>query len=90
MVEKESKLAEIFKVIFISRKHSSNINDIYPKLRVWDRILLGCVHHRRETNSFDYINGDQQYALYYISTKKKVNLPVLLFQHLRDIVKETR
>lgn len=28
--------------------------------------------------------------MYYIETRKKVNLPTLLFQHLRDNVKETR
>lgn len=51
---------------------------------------MGSVHHRKSTNSYDYINGDQQYVLYYIETEQKVNLPALLFQHLKDSVKETR
>lgn len=90
MVKNESKLADIFEVIFISRNHSRKIKDLHPKLRVWARILLGCVHHRRSINYFDYINGDQQYVLYYISTEKKVDLLTLLFQYLRDRMKETR
>lgn len=53
-------------------------------------ILLGCVHYRNSTNSSNYINGDQQYVLYYIATEKKVNLPALLFQYLMDMVKEPK
>lgn len=64
MVEKESNLTEISKMIFISRKQFSMVKDLHPHLRIWDRIILGCVHHRRITNSFNYINGDQQYVLY--------------------------
>lgn len=45
---------------------------------------------RKSTNSSDYINGGQLYVLYYIATEKKVNLPTLLSQNLRDSVKETR
>lgn len=90
MVERKYDLIEISKVIFTSGVHSNKIKDILPHIRIWAKILLGCVHHRRSTNSSDYINGDQQYILYYIATKKKVNLSALLFQYLRDMVKETR
>lgn len=71
MVEKESNLSEISKLIFVFGKHSSKIKDFHPKLKVWARTLLECVHHRKSTNSSDYINSDQQYALYYISTEKR-------------------
>lgn len=74
-------------MIFLSGKHSSKIKDLHPELRVWAKIILGCVHHRRSISFSDYINSDQQYVLYYIVTEKKVNLPALLFQHLRDSVK---
>lgn len=59
MVEKESNLTEISEVIFVSGKHSRKMKDIHPKLKVWARILLGFVHHRKSTNSSDYITGDQ-------------------------------
>lgn len=59
-------------------------------MRIWAQILLGCVNHRKPTNSSNYVNVDQQYVLYYIATKKKVNPLALVFQHVRDVVKETR
>ncbi|KAI5444451.1 hypothetical protein KIW84_012905 [Lathyrus oleraceus] len=49
-----------------------------------------CVHHKKPTNSAYYINGDHKYVLYYIITEKKVNLPALIFQYLRNMVKETK
>lgn len=49
MVERESNLDEIYKVIFVSGKHSNKVKDLHPKLKVWATILLGCVHHRKST-----------------------------------------
>lgn len=40
MVEMESNLTEISKVIFVSGKHSRKIKDLHPKLKVWSRIPL--------------------------------------------------
>lgn len=90
MVEKRYDLIEISKVIFTFGVHSNKMKDLLPHLRIWARILLGCVHHKKPTNSADYINGDQQYVLYNIASGRKVNLHSLLFQYLRDMVKETR
>lgn len=59
MVEKEFKLTKISKEIFVSGKHSSKIKDLHHKLRVWDQLLMGCIHHKRLINSSDYINSDQ-------------------------------
>lgn len=89
VVERKFDLIEISKVIFTSGIHSNNIKDLQPNLRIWAKFLLGCTHHGKPTNFADYINGDQQYALYYIATEKKVNLHSLLFQYLRDMVKGT-
>lgn len=90
MVENESNLTEISKVIFSSRKHSSKVKDLLTHLKVWARILLECIHPRTSTNSSNYINGDKQNIHYYIESEKKVNLHALLFQHLRDTVRYTR
>lgn len=87
MMEKRSDLINISKVIFTSRVHSNKVKDHLPYLRTWAKILLGYVHHRNPMNFVDYINGDQQYVLYYIATRKKVNIPSLFFQYLRDMVK---
>ena len=46
MVEKDSNINEMFKVIFSSGKHSRKIKDLFPHLKVWARILLGCVNPR--------------------------------------------
>lgn len=90
MVEIKFDLIEISKVISTFGVHSNNIKDLLPHLRIWARILLGCVHHKKPTNSAYYINGDHKYVLYYIITEKKMNLPTLIFQYLRDLVKETK
>ena len=50
---------------------------------------MGCINHRKPTSSPDYINIDQQFLIYFIA-KTKINLPHLLFYHLRTSVKETR
>ena len=44
----------------------------------------------KPTSSPYYINIDQQYLMYFISTKANVYLPRLLFNHLKTSVKETR
>lgn len=89
MVEKDSNITEMSKVIFSYGKHYRKIKDLFPYLKVWARILLGCVNPRSTTNSSDCINGDQQYILYYIEFGKKVNLPTLLFQNLRNTMRDT-
>lgn len=76
-------------MIFTYGIHSNKIKDLQPHLRIWARILLRCVHHRKSTNSSDYINGDKKYVIYYIDTENEVNLHALIFQCLRDIMKET-
>lgn len=58
MVERNFDLIEISKVIFTFGVHSNKIKDLLPHLRIWAKILLGCIHHRKPTNSTYYINGD--------------------------------
>lgn len=60
------------------------------RLRVWFKILLGRIHHIPSTNSSDYINTDQKYILYHLSSGTKMNLCSILFKYLRKLVKETR
>ena len=51
---------------------------------------MGCINHRKPKSSPDYINIDQQFLLYFIATKAKVNIPHLMFNHLKTSIKETR
>lgn len=69
---------------------SSKNKELYQHLRVWLKIILGTIHHRPVSNSSDYINTDQKCILYCLHKGMKLNLPSLLFKHLRDSVKDTR
>ena len=81
---------EIAVVIFQDGNNTKNAKNMHNYLRVWFRIILGCVHHIPSTNSFDYINTDQKYVLFYIASRVKLNLPSILFNYLTELVKETR
>ncbi|KAL5078627.1 hypothetical protein RYX36_007048 [Vicia faba] len=66
-------------------------NDLKDYFRICEKkIILGCINHRKPTSSPDYINMDQQFMLYFIASKAKINVPHMLFNHLRTSVKETR
>lgn len=90
MKNKGKIFEEITFTIFQTRKNSQNEKDIHDTLKVWFKIILGCIHHRSQTNSFDFINTDKKYMSYYISTSQKINLPSILFKYMREMVRETR
>ena len=90
MAERCSDVASIAREIFTLGLPSSKIRDLKDHQRIWAKIIMGCINHRKPTSSPDYINIDQQFLIYFISKKTKVNLPHLLFNHLRTSVKETR
>ena len=90
MAEKSSNLTKISKEIFTSGHPSNKIKDLKDYLRIWSKIILGCINNRKPTSSLDYINIDQHYLLYFIATKAKVNLPHIMFNHLKTSIKETR
>lgn len=89
MIVKKDKIAEIAKVIFKNGKHSSNAKDLHDDLRIWFKIILGCIHPRPSSNSQNYVNTDQKYMLYYMTISDRMNLPLTLFKYLSEIVKET-
>ena len=90
MAERCADVALIAREIFTLGLPSSKIRDLKDHHRIWAKIILGCINHRKPTSSPDYINIDQQFLIYFISQKIKVNLAHLLFNHLRTSVKETR
>ena len=75
MADKCSDLKSIARVIFTSGQPSSKIRDLKDYYRIWARIILGCINHRKPIISPDYINIDQQFLIYFISKKTKINLP---------------
>lgn len=54
------------------------------------KIILGTIHHRPTSNSYDYININQKCILYCLYKGLKLNLPALLFKYLRDSVRDSR
>ena len=90
MIVKKDTIAKIAKVIFKNGKHSSNAKDLHVDLRIWFKIILGCIHPRPSLNSQDYINTDQKYMLYYLSNSDKINFLLIIFKHMKEMVKETR
>ena len=74
----------------MNEKPYSSPKNLHENLRIWFKIILGCIHPRPSLNSQDYINTDQKYMLYYLSSGNKINFPSILFKYLREMVKETR
>src|ERR1044072_3733015 len=44
-------------------KTNYKLKTLYPKLRAWHKIILGCINPRPSTNSADYINTNQKYMM---------------------------
>ena len=63
MAEKCPDLTTISKEIFTSGKPSNKIKDLKYYFRIWSKIILGCISHRKPISSPDYINIDQQFLL---------------------------
>lgn len=66
MPSKKTRLDDIAEVIFQDGKNSSNAKYLHNHLRVWFKILLGCIYHMPLTNYSDYINTDHKHVLYYL------------------------
>lgn len=65
MPRKKAKLEEIAVVIFQDGNNSYNSKNLHNHLRVWFKILRGCVHHMPLTKSLDYINTNNTINLIY-------------------------
>lgn len=72
----------IYSEVFTAGVHSNKIRDLKPAYKIWARIFLGCIFHRKPSNSPDYINNEQLYLLYCIGKDVIVDLPNILFNHL--------
>src|ERR1044072_379564 len=75
---------------FSPEKTDYKIKTLYPKLRTWHKIILGCINPRPPTNSVDYINTNQKYMLYCLLKHKKLCLPFIMFQYLKDCISKSR
>ena len=71
-------------------KAKPKATELFNHLRIWLKIILGCIHTRSSTSSSDFANTDQKYMLYFLKEGIKMDLPFILFNFLRDSVKEFR
>lgn len=57
MIVKGDIVKEVDSIIFKPEvKNTSNMKNIWPKLRIWAKIILSCIHHKPSNNSVEYIN----------------------------------
>src|ERR1044072_6804199 len=71
-------------------KSEYKVKTLFSRLRAWHKIILGCINPRPPTNSVDYINTNQKYMLYCLLKKKKLCLPFIIFQYLKDYISKSR
>ncbi|XP_058733234.1 uncharacterized protein LOC131604836 [Vicia villosa] len=80
----------VYTEIFKSEKESTIIKEFKDPYRIWAKILMGCIYHRKATVSPNYVNKDQQDILYCIGKQDKVDLPYIIFNHMWNHVKDSR
>lgn len=83
---------EVISTIFSQNPEGriSKNQELHKNLRVWLKIILGCIHHRPLSSSSDYVNIDQKCTLKCLHKGMKLALPSLLFKYLRDLVIDTK
>lgn len=58
--------------------------DLTDTLRVWFKIIMGCIHHKPNTHSSDYINTNQKLTLFFLEKGIKLALPGIRYRFPRD------
>ncbi|XP_058746174.1 uncharacterized protein LOC131619048 [Vicia villosa] len=76
----------VYTEIFKSGKESTIIKELKDPYKIWAKILLGCIYHRKAIVSHNYVNKDQQYILYCLGKQEKVDLPYIIFKYKRNII----
>lgn len=87
--------ASIAPVIFKARTNlevdkGPSAKDLTNNLRVWFKIIMGCIHHRPNTNSFDYVNTRQKFMLFFMEKGLKLALPSILLKFMSDSIRESK
>ncbi|XP_050890337.1 uncharacterized protein LOC127095731 [Lathyrus oleraceus] len=67
-----------------------NAKDLTNNLRLWFKIILGCIHHRPNTNSSNYGNTRQKFMLFFLEKGLKLTSPSILLKFMRDSIRESR
>lgn len=61
--------------------------ELTNNIRVWFKIILGCIHHRPSTNSSDYVNTHKKFMLFFLEKNLKLELSSILFKFMRDSIR---
>ncbi|KAI5382287.1 hypothetical protein KIW84_UN0030 [Lathyrus oleraceus] len=80
----------VFAEIFKTGLNTKKVKDLKSIYRIWAKIFLGCIFHRKPSSSPDYLNLDQQFLLYCLGKRIRVDLPYLLFHHMWNQINESR
>lgn len=64
--------------------------DLTKNLRVWFKIILGCINHIPSTTSSYYINNRQKIIMFLLEKGVKLGLPSLMFKFIRYSIKASR
>lgn len=83
-------MSRVYAEILTTGQPTNKIKDLKNHYRIWAKIILGYIHHRKPTSFVDYINTDKQYLMFCLGKNVKIDLPHLLFSHLWNHVKDTR
>src|SRR6266487_711177 len=81
-------LDDIARLCFKDQKLSNKVSHLNDRAKVFAKILFSSVLPR-DTGS-DSLNWDQRHFIYFLSTKRKMNLPAYLFQHLCETICEAQ
>lgn len=85
------------KINFVIFKAGTNLDgdkcpsakDLTNNLKVWFKMIMGCIHHRPNTNSSNYVNIRQKFMFFFLEKRLKVALPFILFKFLGDSIRES-
>ena len=75
---------------FSVEKSKYKRKDLHDNLRVWHKIILGCINPRPPSSSSDYFNINQKFMMYLLLSKQRINLPFILFNQQRDSIRKSK
>src|SRR3954462_6842748 len=88
--DQRADLGDVLSTLYPNVKKTKSVKDLRDVYKIWTKILLGCFYHRKGTHAADFINNEQKYILYCIATKKKVDVIYIIFNHMWNVVRDSR
>src|SRR4051812_19525139 len=89
-IDQRADWQDVLSTLYTNANKTKSVKDMRHLYKIWTKILLGCIYHRKSTHVADFVNNEQKYILYCIAKKKKVDVIYIIFNHLWDAVKNSR